>query len=144
MRAARTVLIGGGVAGLALAAWILVTTVSTRGLGGLGVWLVAAVVLHDAILSPVVLVANRALRRAGHRIPGVVLAIVQVTVVVGVVMTLIVLPEIRAQQLGTRNPTVLPFDYGLRLGLLWAVLGVLAALASVVALRIRPARIRPA
>ena len=80
------------------------------------------------------------MRRAGRRIPGVVLAIIQGAVVVGAIFTLIVVPEIEAKHLGTRNPTVLPFDYALRLGLLWVVLAVLAVIASVIALRIRAGR----
>ena len=56
-------------------------------------------------------------------------------------MTLIVLPEIRAKQLGPRNPSVLPFDYGLRLGVLWAVLALLAAGVCAL-LMVRSQRIR--
>jgi hypothetical protein len=135
VRAARVALIGIGVAGLVVGAALLVTTVRPSGLVGVGLWLVAALVLHDGVLAPAAFTLNRVLRGAGARIPPVVLAVVQGAVVVGVVLTLMVLPEIRAKQLGPRNPTVLPFDYGLRLGLLWLVLAVLAATVCAVLLR---------
>ena len=141
IRVARIVLIAVGMLGLAVGAAFLVTTVRPKGLTGLAVWLAAAIVLHDGILAPAAFLANRLLRGVGRRVPAVVLAVLQVTVVVGVVMTLIVLPEIRAKQLGPRNPTVLPFDYGLRLGVLWAVLALLAAVVCALLLA-RSQRIR--
>ena len=135
MRATRVALVAVGVAGLVVGAALLVTTVRPSGLVGVGVWLLAALVLHDGILAPATFVANRVLRGAGARVPPVVLAVLQIAVVVGVVLTLMVLPEIRAKQLGPRNPSVLPFDYGLRLGLLWIVLAVLTAIVCAVLLR---------
>ncbi|MCU1473224.1 hypothetical protein [Amnibacterium sp.] len=135
VRRARAALVGVGVAGLVVGAALLVTTVRPAGVAGLGIWLVGALVLHDGILAPATFAANRLLRGAGARIPPVVLAVLQGAVVVGVVLTLTVLPEIRAKQLGPRNPTVLPFDYGLRLGLLWLVLAALTAIVCAVLLR---------
>jgi hypothetical protein len=135
IRTTRIVLVGIGVLGLVVGAGLLVTTVRPTGLVGLGIWLVAALVLHDGLLAPATFLANRLLRGAGARIPPVVLAVLQGAVVVGVVLTLMVLPEIRAKQLGPRNPTVLPFDYGLRLGLLWIALALLTALVCAVLLR---------
>ena len=141
IRVARIVLIAVGILGLGVGAAFLVTTVRPKGLTGLAVWLAAALVLHDGLHAPAAFLANRLLRGVGRSVPAVVLAVLQVTVVVGVVMTLIVLPEIRAKQLGPRNPTVLPFDYGLRLGVLWAVLALLAAVVCALLLA-RSQRIR--
>jgi hypothetical protein len=135
MRMARVTLVGLGVVGLVVGAALLVTTVRPTGLAGLGIWLVAALVLHDGLLAPATFAADRLLRGAGARIPPVVLAVLQGAVVVGVVLTLMVLPEIRAKQIGPRNPTVLPFDYGLRLGLLWIALAGLTAIVCAVLLR---------
>jgi hypothetical protein len=129
------VLVGAGVAGLLVGAALLVTTVRPTGIAGLGIWLVGALVLHDGILAPATFAANRLLRGAGARIPPAVLAVLQGAVVTGVVLTLMVLPEIRAKQLGPRNPSVLPFDYGLRLGLLWLALAALSAIACALLLR---------
>jgi hypothetical protein len=135
MRTARIALVGVGVGGLVVGAALLVTTVRPSGIAGLGVWLLAALLLHDGILAPAAFAGNRLLRGAGARIPPAVLAVLQGAVVIGVVLTLIVLPEIRAKQLGPRNPTVLPFDYALRLGLLWIVLAVLTTVVCAVLLR---------
>ena len=140
VRIARRMLVALGVAGLLVAARITVTEVHPRQYGGMLLWLVAAIVLHDGVLAPIVFSANRLLRGAGARVPAVVLAILQAAVVVGVIFTLVVVPEIRAQQLGVRNPTVLPEDYALHLAVLWAVLAVLAALASGIALAVRRRR----
>lgn len=141
MKAARVVLVGVGVAGLLAGAVFLVTTVRPTSIAGLVLWLAAAVVLHDGVLSPAAFVADLLLRRVGRRLPAAVVAVVQVAVVVGVVLTLIVLPEIRAKQLGPRNASVLPFDYGVRLGVTWLVLALLAALVcSVLVLRSRRMR----
>jgi hypothetical protein len=135
MRTARIALVAVGVGGLVAGAALLVTTVRPSGIAGLGVWLLAALVLHDGILAPAAFAGNRLLRGAGARIPPAVLAVLQGAVVIGVVLTLIVLPEVRAKQLGPRNPTVLPFDYALRLGLLWIVLAVLTTVVCAVLLR---------
>jgi hypothetical protein len=135
VRRARAVLVGAGVAGLLVGAALLVTTVRPTGIAGLGIWLAGALVLHDGILAPATFAANRLLRGAGARIPPAVLAVLQGAVVTGVVLTLMVLPEIRAKQLGPRNPSVLPFDYGLRLGLLWLALAALSAIACALLLR---------
>lgn len=135
MRAVRIALVAAGVAGLVAGAALLVTTVRPGGIVGLGVWLLAALVLHDGLLAPVTFLGNRVLRGAGARVPPVVLAVLQGAVVVGVVLTLMVVPEIRAKQLGPRSSSALPFDYGLRLALLWLVLAALSAVVCAVLLR---------
>ena len=66
--------------------------------------------------------------------------IIQVGVVVGAVMSLLVIPEIYAATLGTKNDTVLPLDYGLHLALFWLATAVLTAVAAVVYVRLVPRR----
>jgi hypothetical protein len=75
------------------------------------------------------------MRRAGRRIPSAVLAIVQGGIVVGAIMSMLVLPEIYKKSLGTKNPTILPLDYGLNLALFWLAVAVLTAAACVLYLR---------
>lgn len=132
----RGVLAGIGVLGLLWAAFVLIRSVPPVGVFNVAIWLAAAIVLHDGILSPLAFGANLLLRIVGRRVPGAVLAIVQIAVVVGVVLTLIVLPEIKAKALGPRNPTVVPLDYSLNLAIMWVVLAVLAGIASVIVLRV--------
>ncbi|QWT25484.1 hypothetical protein KPL76_14395 [Subtercola sp. PAMC28395] len=143
---ARSVLIGAGVLGLLLGAVVLVSKQSPLQIVGVALWMLGAIILHDAVLSPLVLVAAVVFRRAGRK-PATasaslsarsrrtwrgVLLIIQSAVIVGAILTLIVVPEIYAKTLGTANPTILPSDYGLRLAVMWVVIAVVTALTSVV------------
>lgn len=133
MRAARIVLAVVGVLVIALGAYILVTTVRPNRIWGLATWLLGAVVLHDAILSPFVVAAGLLLRRTGRAIRAWALVVVQAAVVLGSVLALVVLPEIAAKHHGQKNPTVLPFDYGARLLLVEGVLVLVVVVVLVVA-----------
>ena len=141
MRAARIVLVVVGVLVIAFGAYVLVTTVRPNRIWGLATWLLGAVVLHDAILSPFVVGAGLLLRRTGRTIRSWALVVVQAVVVLGSVLALVVLPEIAAKAHGQKNPTVLPFDYGARLLIVEGVLLLVVVAVLVVAAR-RPARPR--
>ncbi|WP_375405897.1 hypothetical protein [uncultured Amnibacterium sp.] len=134
MNAARRALIGTGAMGLVVGAWLLLTTVKPVGLVGLAVWLAAAVVLHDAILSPLLFAAGWTLRLGSSRMPLAAVAVVQVAAVVGGIGSLLLLPAIRAKMIGTRNPTVLPFDYAAHLVGMWAVLAIATAVGVAIAI----------
>ena len=146
MTFARPILIGVGVLGLLLGAAVLVSKQSPVQIVGVGLWMLGAILLHDAVLSPFVLGVSVLVRRAGRR-PATasashsaqsrrtwrgVLLIIQGGVIVGAILTLVVVPEIYAKTLGTANPTVLPSDYALRLSVMWVVIAGVTALASVV------------
>ncbi|MDP4331816.1 hypothetical protein Q7F20_00350 [Curtobacterium sp. A7_M15] len=141
MRAARIVLVVVGVLVIAFGAYVLVTTVRPNRIGGLATWLLGAVVLHDAILSPFVVAVGLLLRRSGRTLRAWALVVVQAVVVLGSVLALVVLPEIAAKAHGQKNPTVLPFDYGARLLVVEGVLLLVVVVVLVVAAR-RPARAR--
>jgi hypothetical protein len=144
MRAARVVLIAVGILGLALGGYVLVDTVALKRLPGLALWIGAAIVLHDAVLAPIIFGLGVLTRRAGHRVAGSVIMTVQATIVLGSLITLIVLPMIAAQRLGAKNPTVLPLDYAANLGLFWLILALAGAGVSVwFYLRTRRANQRP-
>ena len=132
MRVARTLLIGVGILTTCWGAYLLMTTQRLDQLVGLAAWMLGAIVVHDAILSPVILFANVLLRREGRRVPWSVLVVIQIAVVVGSVLTLMVAPEIAGQMRGPANPTILTGDYGTRLLAMWLVLLVLAGIASAV------------
>jgi hypothetical protein len=145
MRIARIILIAIGLAGLFLGALILVQKERPDQIVGVIVWIGAAIIVHDGILSPLLLLLDVWMRRAGRRIPYAVLAIIQGGVVVGAIMSMLVLPEIYKKSLGTKNPTILPLDYGLNLALFWAAVAVLTAAASALYLaRTRRTRRAPA
>jgi hypothetical protein len=144
MRAARVILIAVGVLGLAFGAYVLVDTVALKRLPGLALWIGAAIVLHDAVISPLVFGLGVLTRRAGHRVAGSIIVTVQAAIVLGSLMTLIVLPAIVAQDLGPKNPSILPLDYALNLGLFWLALAVASVLVSLwFYLRTRRANQRP-
>ncbi|WP_104162315.1 hypothetical protein [Cryobacterium sp. N22] len=144
MRAARVVLVAVGALGLALGVYVLVDTVALRRLPGVALWIGAAIVLHDAVISPLVFGLGVLTRRAGHRLAGGIIVTVQAAIVLGSLMSLLVLPAIAAQGLGPKNPTILPLDYARNLALFWLTLAVASALISVwLYLRTRRANRRP-
>ncbi len=132
LRMARVALILLGVAGLAWGAWVMIDTVRPTRLPGVALWIGAAIVVHDAAIAPVVFFAGVLLRRAGRRLAGTVITVVQGAIVLGSIVTLIVVPEMIAQGLGPKNPTVLPLDYGLNLAVFWVVIAVVATVISAV------------
>jgi hypothetical protein len=136
VRIARIVLVWFGVAVIALGAYTMVTTLKPNRIEGLATWLLGAVILHDAILSPFVVIVGLSLRRAGGRLRAWVLVVVQAAVVLGAVLLSTVLPEIAAKHHVQRNPTVVPFDYVLRLVVTEAVLVAVVVAVLVVGARL--------
>ena len=66
VRIGRAVLIVLGVALIGLGGWVLTDTVAPNRYGGLLLWLVGSVIVHDAIIAPLVVVAALAVRRTGR------------------------------------------------------------------------------
>lgn len=121
-----------GVAILLLSGYILLTTVKPTRYIGIVEWFVAAIIVHDALVAPIVFGANVVMRRLGRRIPLAVLGIVQGGLVIGAVFTIVLVPEILAQRYAHLFETLLPFDYVRNLGILWVGTLVLTAAAVVV------------
>ncbi|MGA5269050.1 hypothetical protein NCG97_13615 [Streptomyces lydicamycinicus] len=93
-----------GVAGLALMGVGASLLVNVRELTGVLVWLGGAVVLHDGLLAPLVLLVGMALVRGGVRGP------VRGALTVAGTLTLVALPVLLRP--GPRpNSSVLPLDY---------------------------------
>ena len=136
----RLGLIVTGLAILSLSGYILLTTVRTPAYIGVVEWLIAAIVVHDAIVAPIVFAAGVVMRKAGRRIPLAVLAIVQGGLVVGAVFTIVLVPEILAQRNAHLFATLLPFDYVRNLGVLWGGTLLLTAAAVVGYLVVRRTR----
>ena len=130
LRVTRVVLIVLGLAGLAWGAYVLLDTVKPARIPGIALWMGAAIVLHDGVIAPLVFFCGILLRRAGHRVSGTIVLVVQGALVVGSIMTLIVVPVLIAQSRGTGNPTVLPLDYGVNFAVFWSVLAVITAAVS--------------
>ncbi|CAN5182100.1 hypothetical protein BH09ACT5_BH09ACT5_21470 [soil metagenome] len=125
----QAALIALGVLLLGIGGIVLLTDVSPARYGGIAVWFLGALVLHDGVAAMVVFGVSIAVRRAGRRIPLPVLAIIQGALVVAAIVTALVVPEILKQRIGTANPTILPLDYGLNLVLFYAGLTAVTAAA---------------
>jgi len=134
-----------GIAVLGIAGITLLNDVGPESYPGIIVWFVGALILHDGIAALAVFGVSVILRKTGKRIPFGVLAIVQGALVIGAIFAAIVLPAIIKQSIGTVNPTILPLDYGPNLGLFYAGLAVLTALAIVIyfAVLARRQKLRP-
>ena len=135
-RVARLVLGAVGVAVLLLGLWKLLHAVLPASYGWLAVWLVGAILLHDAVVAPVLVGLRAVAHRSLVRLPAPALAVAKGAFVVSGLLVLVVVPELWAQHLGTANPTVLPGRYGLRLLATVAVVAA-ASLGVVVLLVLR-------
>ncbi|MEO6200133.1 MAG: hypothetical protein ABIX44_03115 [Cryobacterium sp.] len=144
MNRARVILVAIGVLLLAWGVFVLFDSVRPARIPGLALWLGAAIVLHDVVVAPIIFAGGILIRRAGHRLTGTTVLVVQGAIVVGSLISLIAVPLIIAQAYAPNNPTVLPFDYGARLGAFWVFVAVTAsAVSAVLYARTRRANERP-
>jgi hypothetical protein len=81
-------------------------------------------VIHDGVLVPLLVVLNKLLARAGRALPIGATLLIEGGFAVGALLTLVVVPELYAQSLGARNPTILAGDYGARLLWVWTAIAV--------------------
>lgn len=118
-----------GLAAIAVGAWVLFVDARDGTPGRVAPWLLGVLVVHDALLVPLVLLLGPALRRLPGRgaLRGGLLA--------GGCATLVALPAIRRPG-AVHDATTLPLDYPRNLAL---VLGAVA-LATAVALLVRRLR----
>ena len=137
LRAARAVLIGLGAAVIAVGGAFLVLGVPLGQWGSILLWLAGAVVLHDAVLSPLLLVLLHVLRRVGRRTAAWALVAVQIALVTGGALALLAVPALRAQALGARNPSVLLLPYAGSLVVAEGIVLVIVAIALVAGRRVR-------
>lgn len=121
-----------GLAVLLVGGWKVLHAVQPASYLWLALWLGGAVVLHDGVLDPVLVVLRALTHRRLSRLPEVAVTLVKAGFVIGGLLVIIVLPEIYAQHLGTANPTVLPGDYGTRLVITLLLIMVLTTAAVVI------------
>lgn len=120
MKATRVLVGAAGVALMGVGASLLT---DVRELTGVLVWLGGAVVLHDMLLAPLVLLAGLVLVRGRARGP------VRGALVVGGALTVVALPVLLRP--GRRaNASVLPLDYPRNWLIALAVVATVTALAS--------------
>jgi hypothetical protein len=134
----RLVLGALGVAVLLVGVWKVLHAVQPQNYLWLAVWLAGAVVLHDGVLDPLLVLLRSASHRGLRRLPDAALSVVKGGFVLGGLLVLVVVPMIYAKHLGPANPTILPGDYGARLVASLVVIAVFTVLAAVlVVLRAR-------
>ena len=131
MKIARVVLVVLGVALLVLGGIVLLQDVKPVRYVGILWWFAGAIILHDGILSFVVVGISLFSRRL-VRIRLVPILILQGALAIAALFALLVVPEILKKGIGTANPTLLPLDYGLHLVVFYGVLVVVTGLALVV------------
>lgn len=145
MTIVRAVLIAGGLGLLGLGGLVLLLDVNPARYLGIALWFAGAIVVHDALIAPGVVVVGIVLRRLGRKLPGAVVAIIQGAIVVPAIVTALVVPEILKKEIGSANPTILPLDYvgnlaGLYLG---TALATIAAITVYVVVAARREKSRP-
>jgi hypothetical protein len=137
----RITFIGFGASILLIGFAVLLTEIPPARYVGIGAWLLGALILHDAVIAAVVVSVGVILRRPSLRIPFAVTLIIQSTLAVGGIVSLLVVPAVVKKAIGSANPSLLPSDYLGNLLMVWAVLLSLAAAASAwVLVRSRSAR----
>lgn len=117
-----------GAAGVLLALFgvlRLVTEISIGDLAVLGIWLVGALVIHDGILSPVVIAVGWAISRV---VPDRARRFLQFALIVGALVTVVAIPLIYRQDTQPESEALLRQQYGSNLTVL---LGIIAAITLV-------------
>jgi divalent metal cation (Fe/Co/Zn/Cd) transporter len=106
----------------------LVTDNSPRDLFLLVVWMLAAVAVHDGVLSPAVLAVGRLLTA----VPARARRWVQLVLVIGALVTAVAVPLLYRQGSQPESKALLVNDYGDRLAVLLAVVGAAGLLGYAV------------
>lgn len=87
----------------------------------LGCWLLAAIIVHDAVLAPLFHVSGLVLQRTTRGVPGAARTVIRSSLLAALLLTAVGLAARHARALGPRNPSVLPLDYGVTLVVVWVV-----------------------
>ena len=125
MKAWRIILAISGSALAAFGVFRLVTEISSHALLVLAVWLIAALILHDAVLAPSVVGVGWLLRR---HVPDRARRFVQVALIMSSLVTVIALPMIFLRGSQPAVKALLLRNYGANLILL---IGIIAAVSLI-------------
>ncbi|HEY6688648.1 MAG TPA: hypothetical protein VI094_20850 [Propionibacteriaceae bacterium] len=129
MKAWRIILAAAGIALGAFGVFRLVSEIPTYSLLILGVWLVAALVIHDAILAPSVVGVGWLLRQY---VPDRGRRYVQVALIMSALITVIAVPMIFLRGTQPAVKALLLRNYGSNLILIIAIIGVIILILYVV------------
>lgn len=123
---------------LALGAYALLTGVDSSSYPNIVIWLAAGVIAHDVILVPALTILGIALTKL---LPASVRPIVQGSLIVAGVLTLIAIPVIIGGGKNPSNPSLLPLDYSRNLIIILICVGL--ACGFLIALKLIRGRKRP-
>ncbi|MEV4709064.1 hypothetical protein [Actinoplanes sp. NPDC049316] len=98
-------------------------------LGGVVLFLVAALAGHDGIFMPLVIAAGAAMNRASH--------LVRAAAVISLAVTVVALPFVLGYGRSTDNPSALPLSYGFGLVLVLTIIWGTTLLAMLIRRLIR-------
>lgn len=132
MKVTRVILFSTGGVLVATGAVFALLELSISEIAGLVLWLAAAVVLHDGVIVPGFALLGRMFRRTAAGVPRAIVFVVEAGFAVGSLLTALVFPELVAQLLGPRNPTVVPGDYVASLVAAWLGIAVVVALVAAI------------
>ena len=123
MKAWRIILAAAGIGLLLFGVFRLFTEVPGRSLIFLGVWLVAALVIHDGLLSPLVVAVGWLLRRL---VPDRGRRFLQAGLIAGALVIVIAVPMIYLRGSQPAVKALLLRNYGANLSLILAVIAVVS------------------
>jgi hypothetical protein len=134
-----------GVGLMAIGGIVALTWLSPHQYPQVILWLIGALIVHDAIIAPSVFVVTLLARRLSARVPAVIIAIVEGALVIAGIVTLLFLPEVIKKAIGTNSSSILPQSYGLHLAVFYAVMAILtiAAVMFYRRLLMRRQKLRP-
>lgn len=134
----RIVFVAAGIALLLFGVFRLTTEIALPNLIGLATWMFAAIVIHDGVLSPLVLSIGWVLRRY---VPDRPRRYLQFALIVCGLVTVIAIPMIYLRGSQPAVKAILLRNYGANLGL---IIGLVAVVTLVVyAVRVAHRRPRP-
>ena len=114
---------------------------SVEALLHLGLWMAAAIVLHDGVLAPALQATGVLAGRLPVPRPAVLL--VEGGVLIGLLVFALAIPPLVTQRNGPANPSVVPQDYLANLTAFWSVdAAVVAAGLLFIAWRVRRSNAR--
>jgi hypothetical protein len=114
----------------------LVTEIPVHNLLVLALWMLAALAIHDGVLSPTVVAVSGALRR---RVPDRGRRFLQIALIMSAVITVIAIPMIFLRGSQPAAKTLLLRNYGANLSLLIGIIAVI----TLILYAVRVARDRP-
>ena len=123
MKAWRIILATTGIALGLFGVMRLVTQIPVPTLVALGVWLVAALIIHDGILSPAVIMVGWLLRRF---VPDRARRYLQLGLIVSALVTVVALPMIYLRGSQPAVKALLLRDYGVNLTVIVGIVAVIS------------------